>query len=237
MLEETLKIANSIGLWVCALVTVLLVFIQSFLYVRMSVKEAKARNMDKSLLTKSFRIGATTAFGPAVSGLVVMVGLIAAIGLPISWMRLSIIGATATELTAATVAAQTIGLELGHPQYTLEALSLGFFTMAINVTGWLLVCTFFTHKMEDMRLKMGKGDTKWLNLITAGASVGVFGNLAAQRCVAGMAPLVACVGSILSMYIMQKYLCPRVKGLSEWALGICMIISMVLGTLTASAIS
>ena len=233
MPEETLRLANDFGLWVCAAVTVALVFVQSALYIRMSYKEAAKIGMPKAMLNKSFKVGLTTGFGPGVANAVVLVSLIGFIGLPISWMRLSIIGAAPSELTATTTAATVMGVQLGSPEYTPEALSLAFFTMGINVCGWLLMCTFFTHKMEDIRIALGGGDTKWLNLITAGASVGVFGNLAAQQCVGGTAKLAGCVAAAAAMFVLNQYLCPKVKGLSEWTIAICMVVSMVVGTVVA----
>ena len=233
MLEETLRVANSIGLWFCALVTVSLVAIQSVLYIRLSIKEAKRISFPMAKVKKAFTVGMTTAFGPSVAVCVVLIGMMAAIGAPITWMRLSIIGAAATELTAATVAAESIGTTLGAANFSLEALSLAFFTMGINVTGWLIVCVLFTHKADDIQTRMGGGDTKWIGLITAGASVGVFANLAAQRCVAGSASLAACVASVIVMFVLTKYICPKVKGLAEWNLGICMVISMVVGTVSS----
>ncbi len=236
MLEETLKIANSAGLWFCALVTVALVVIQSVLYIKLSIKEAKRISFPMEKVKKSFRVGMTTAVGPSIAVCVVLVGMISAVGAPITWMRLSIIGAAATELTASTVAAESIGTALGAADFSPEALSLAFFTMAINVTGWLIVCVLFTHKADDIQNKMGGGDPKWIGLITAGASVGVFANLAAARCVAGIAPLAACVASIIMMGILTKYICPKVKGLAEWNLGICMVAAMVVGTIVSQAI-
>lgn len=64
-------------------------------------------------------MGLTSAIGPALGVFVVMLGLMSAIGGPIAWQRLSIIGAAPTELTAATMAAQAQGLELGGQGYGL----------------------------------------------------------------------------------------------------------------------
>ena len=233
MLEETLKVANSLGMWFCALITVALVLVQSVLYLRLAIKESKRINFPMVKVKRSFRIGATTAIGPAIAVCVVLIGMMASLGAPISWMRLSIIGAAATELTASTVAAESIGTTLGAPDFSLQALSLAGFTMAINVTGWLIVCVLFTHKADDIQHKLGGGDKKWMALITAGASTGVFANLAAQRCVAGTPSLIACFASVATMFIFIKFLNPKVKGLAEWNLGICMIVSMVVGTLCA----
>lgn len=236
MVKETLKVANSPGLWVCSLITVILVFVQMGLYLRLANKEANRIGFEQSKLKKSFGIGFKTAVGPAMAGFVVLVGMVSALGMPITWMRLSIIGSASTELTAATVAAESMGITFGGPEYGLEALSLAFFTMAVNVAGWLLVAALFTHKMEDIRIKLGGGDKKWISLITVSAGIGVFSNLSSTKCVGGFAPLAATIASVVTMFILIKYINPKVKGLSEWSLAICMIVSMIAGTITEGLI-
>ena len=234
MLKETLLVAKEFGMWVVAFITVAIVLVQSILYIRLALKEAKRIEYPTKKMVQAFRSGLTTALGPALSICVVLVGMMGSLGAPISWMRLSIIGAAATELTASTVAAGTLGLTLGSPDFSLKALSLCCFTMAINVTGWLIVCILFTHKADQIQNKLGGGDKKWTVLITAACSTGVFANLAAARCIAGVPSLIACVASICTMAMLKKFVNPKIKGSAEFNLGICMIVSMVIGTVVAA---
>ena len=48
-----------------------------------------------------------------------MVGLMSVIGAPMAWMRLAVIGAAPTELTAATVGADAVGVTFGGEGYDL----------------------------------------------------------------------------------------------------------------------
>ena len=80
----------------------------------------------------------THLIGPALGVFIVMVGLMASIGGPMAWLRLSIIGAAATELSAANIGAEACGVTLGTEQYTLICLAVSWFTMALNGAGWLL---------------------------------------------------------------------------------------------------
>ncbi len=235
-LKETLLVAKEFGMWIVAFVTVAIVLVQSILYIRLALREAKRIEYPAAKMKQAFRSGLTTALGPALSICVVLIGMMGSLGAPISWMRLSIIGAAATELTASTVAADTLGTALGAADFSLKALSLACFTMAINVTGWLIVCILFTHKADQIQTKLGGGDTKWSVLITAACSTGVFANLAAARCIAGSPSLIACIFSICTMAILVKFVNPKVKGLAEWNLGICMIVSMIVGTIVAAII-
>lgn len=230
-MENILDLANSWGLWICGLATIVLVCLQNGLFMRLAKKEAQKINFDSKNLSKSFRIGIVTTIGPAVAGLVVLVGMVGIIGMPITWMRLSIIGAASTELTAATVGVESAGMVFAAGNLTPKVLSLAFFTMGINVTGWLLFTAIFTHKMGDLIEKIGGGDMKWMNLITASAGIGVFSQLAASRCIAGADLMVAALSSTITMIIFAKFFNPKIKGLAQWNLAIGMLVAMVAGTI------
>ena len=99
---------------------------------RMARKTATKIHLPEEIPNKAFRIGLISAIGPAMGVFIVMVGLMAAIGGPMSWTRLSIIGAAPTELTAATYGAQASGVELGGAGYTLTAMAASWFAMALR---------------------------------------------------------------------------------------------------------
>lgn len=102
---------------------------------RMARKTALEANIPQEVVNTSFRIGLISAIGPAMGVFIVLVGLMAAIGGPMAWMRLSIIGAAPTELTAATFGAEASGVELGGAGYGLTAMAVSWFTMALNGAG------------------------------------------------------------------------------------------------------
>ena len=129
---------------------------------------------------RMLRIGLITAIGPALGVFIVMVGLMAAIGGPMSWLRLSIIGAAATELAAATNGATAAGVTFGGEGYTLTILAVSWFAMALNGAGWLVSTGLFTPLLEDLRAKVSGGDIKWLGVMSAACSIGIFGYLNAN---------------------------------------------------------
>ena len=98
-MDDYLKIANSGIAWLLCAATVVITVLQAVLYVRMARKTAREAKIDPTVVKTSFRIGLISAIGPAMGVFIVMVGLMAAIGGPMAWLRLSIIGAAPTELT------------------------------------------------------------------------------------------------------------------------------------------
>lgn len=124
-IEQVQQVSNSPILWLLCGVTVVISAIQTVLYMRQCSKTTRAAGLDPKIPKEAFRVGLISAIGPALGVFIVMVGLMASIGGPMAWLRLSIIGAAATELSAANIGAEACGVTLGTEQYTLN-LSCGF---------------------------------------------------------------------------------------------------------------
>ncbi len=228
---DYLQISNLPIFWVLASVTVLISAAQALLYIRQANKATKECNLDPQLPKKAFKIGLVSAIGPACGVFIVMVGLMAAIGGPMAWMRLSIIGAAATELTAATLGAQACGTTLGGEGYDMFVLAVSWFGMALNGAGWLVFTGVATPGLEKLRDKMSGGDMGWLGAMSAACSIGIFGYLNANQMVAAgpsinAGPTVAVLAGALSMMGLNKFITPKHPKLAEYSLGIAMIIGI-----------
>lgn len=233
MLSETLKIANEPGLWICCSVMVVVMLVMVVLYFKLSQKTAKKINFPQKEVTKAFKSGMITAFGPSISSFLVVVSMIAVLGGPIAWQRLSVIGAVGTEMAASSVGASTAGLELGAENFSLEALALCFWTMAINGCGWMLMATVATGGMDKIREKMAGGDMKWMPVLTAAATIGAFANLSTSKAVAGGGSLVAVLAGAVSMLVFSK-LSKKYKWIKSYKLAFSLIVGTFLAAVTAS---
>lgn len=223
---DNLTIANSAMVWLLCGITVVIAFVQAILYMRMAHKTAAKAQIPQDVTKKSFRIGLISAIGPALGVFIVMVGLMASIGGPMAWMRLSIIGAAATELTAATLGANAAGVELGGAGYTLTIMAVSWFAMALNGMGWLLVTGIFTPSLEKLREKMSGGDSKWLIVLSGACSLGIFGYLNQSQIVKGWGNALASISGALAMVALVKWIVPKYPKLMEYSLGIAMLFGM-----------
>lgn len=228
---DYLAISNLPIFWVLCSFTVIVSAVQAILYVRQAKKATKACNLDPQLPRQAFKIGLISAIGPACGVFIVMVGLMSAIGGPMAWLRLSIIGAAATELSAATMGATAAGVTLGGEGYTLTVLAVSWFAMALNGAGWLVVTGVATPALEKLRDKMSGGDMTWLGVMSAACSIGIFGYLNANQMVAAgpslaMGPTVAVLTGALSMMALGRFIVPKHPKLAEYSLGIAMVIGI-----------
>ena len=227
---DYLAISNLPIFWVLAGITVIVSAVQTILYVRQANKATRECNLDPQLPKQAFKIGLISAIGPACGVFIVMVGLMSAIGGPIAWLRLSIIGAAATELSAATMGATAAGVELGGEGYTLTVLAVSWFAMALNGAGWLVFTGIATPGLEKLRDKMSGGDMGWLAAMSAACSIGIFGYLNANSMVKGkslaVGPTIAILTGALSMMAIGRFIVPKHPKLAEYSLGIAMIVGI-----------
>ena len=100
--------------------------------------------MDKKVLKKTIMSSATFTLLPSVSILLGVVALSGTLGVPFSWLRLSVIGALQYELNVAEIAAQSIGLSgLRLDEMTIEAFVTIALVMTIGILGGLFYSVFF----------------------------------------------------------------------------------------------
>lgn len=227
------EISNLPIFWVLCSFTVAVSAIQTILYVMQANKATKLCGIDPEIPKKAFKIGLVSAIGPACGVFIVMVGLMATIGGPMAWLRLSIIGAAPTELSAATLGAQAAGLEgLSDPGYNMTTLAVSWFAMALNGAGWLVLTGLFTPGLEKLRDKMSGGDTTWLGDMSAACSIGVFSYLVANQMIRGdgsvnMGGVAGSVGGALSMMALGLFIVPKMPKIAEYSLGIAMLVGII----------
>lgn len=97
---DYLQIANSWPVWLCAGACVAFIVVQAVAFAKLCYKNAPLVGLSKADCSKSFQCGMVTAIGPSLSCFIGAISMITVVGGPLAWMRLSMIGAAPTELTA-----------------------------------------------------------------------------------------------------------------------------------------
>lgn len=113
--------------------------------------------IDKKVLKKTITASATFTLLPSISILLGVIALSGTLGVPFSWLRLSVIGALQYELNVAEIAAQSIGLT----GLRVDELSIGAFVtislvMTVGILGGVLCCIFFLKKYINKIQGKGK---------------------------------------------------------------------------------
>ena len=131
------------------LVASILVFItlMCVIFLVKSYKAGVELGMDKQILKKTIVSSATFTLLPSISILLGVIALSGTLGVPFSWLRLSVIGALQYELNVAEIAAQSLGLA----SLRLDLLSTEYFVtitlvMTFGILGGVVCCIFFLKK-------------------------------------------------------------------------------------------
>jgi len=137
-----------------------------------------AVGMDRRVLKKAIVSSATFTLLPAFSVLLGVVALSGSMGIPLPWLRLSVIGNLQYEVNVAQIAATSVGLSgLKITEMTAEAFVTIALVMTAGILGGALLC-LLTLKAYSKKLS---GKPK-----AAGASKKTFGDWAMVAMFVGM---------------------------------------------------
>ena len=104
--------SNSAFMYVVVAVVIAFVLLQSVVFFIKAWKRGKELGMDKQALKKTVGSSALFTIAPAIAILLGVIALSNALGFPLPWLRLSVIGSLTYEATAAAAAATAVGASL-----------------------------------------------------------------------------------------------------------------------------
>jgi len=128
-----------------AIVAAVLMFIcaMCFVFLIKSYRAGIRIGMDKKKLRKTITASATFTLLPSISILLGVIALSGTLGVPFSWLRLSVIGALQYELNVAEIAAQSIGLSgLNLNELDMSAFVTIALVMTFGILGGVFCCIF-----------------------------------------------------------------------------------------------
>ena len=157
-MSEYLSQVNTPSFYLIVAVILLLVTLMCLVLLVKCYRAGIKMGMDKAVLKKTITSSATFTLLPSISILLGVVALSGTLGVPMSWLRLSVIGSLQYELNVAEIAAQSIGLtglrveEMSMPAFVTIAL-----VMTIGILGGLFFTIFFLKKyLNKLRTKPKK---------------------------------------------------------------------------------
>ncbi|WP_349674920.1 DUF5058 family protein [Haloarcula sp. JP-L23] len=225
-----MDVANSRWLWLSTLPVVSVVLLQAAIFLRRAWNDGREMGLSEKKLKTGFKTGLISAIGPSVAVLAGMLALIATVGGPVAWMRLSVIGSVAFELPAAELGLSQFGYSLGDEGITETAYATAVWSMTLGGTGWLLVSAFGTRHMEKVRTKISNGNEKLIPIISAAAMLGAFAYFLSGEVTAGTPETGAvAVGGLAMLALLHLADSRDIQWLREWALGAAMLVGLLVG--------
>lgn len=147
---------SSTPLYLISGAIILFVVGMSILFLIRSYRAGLALGMDKVKLKRAITSSVTFSILPSVSILLGVIALSGTLGIPLPWLRLSVVGALHYETSVADIAAKSIGLSgLNASEMTLEAFATIALLMTMGII-WGCVCAIFFGKAYSKKLSGNK---------------------------------------------------------------------------------
>lgn len=216
-------------------VVILFVVAESIYFLVKAWKRAKALGLSSAQLKRAAASSALFSIAPAVAILMGVIALSKALGFPLPWLRLSVIGALTYETTAAAAATSAQGVTLATAITDPQIYSAVVWVMTLGIIPGMFIVPLFGKKIENGVMKIKSKDQKWgeifmtslfLGMISAFLGV-VFADV--NQGLKGFIPIfVMLSGAIIMMILGLLIKKCNLKWLKEYALPISMLGAMAL---------
>lgn len=237
---------NSPVLFVFVAVILLFVVAQCVFFLLRAWNRALALGLDKRKLWRVVRSSAIFTIVPAISIFIGVIALSKKLGLPLPWLRLSVIGAITYETPAAEAAAKGVGTSIGDtatlltaPQYSAIA-----WVMTLGIMAGVILTPLICKKLLTGVDKFKKRDTKWGDILMSALFMGmisaflgmIFGDV--HEGLSGWIPVFVMLCSAAIMLVLAVFIkLLKQKWLEDYALPISMVGAMALAIPITNAVN
>ena len=152
---------NSDFLYGVAICVIMFVMAQSVFFLLKAVKQAKRMGMAPEVIKRTIRASAVFTIAPAISILLGVISLSIFLGLPLPWIRLSVLGAITYELTAAASAAASVGVSVTEQITNPTVYTTIAWVMTIGIVPSVILIPLFLKKIQGGIVKVKNKDKAW----------------------------------------------------------------------------
>ena len=223
---------------------VAVVLAQSVYFLVKALRRSKEIGMDQKKIRKTIQTAAVFTIAPAVSIVISVIALSKSLGLPLPWLRLSVVGSLSYEAIAAENAVSAMGLSLGKiSSLTAQQFVNITLVMTISILVGIWLVPVIGKKLLSGMSNLGAKDAKWADIFQNAMFIGmisaflgyVFCDISrlwapveGYSPTSGLIPVCTMGVSALVMVVlgllMRK---PKLKWLGDYALPISLVLGMV----------
>lgn len=161
-------------LFLMAGIVIAVVLGQSIYFLVKALRRSRELGMDQRKIVKTIRTAAVFTVAPAVAIVISVMTLSKKLGLPLPWLRLSVVGSMSYETIAASNALTAMGQSLGSAaalsaqQYLNIVLVM---TISIMIGIWLV--PVIGKKLQGGMVALGNRDAKWADAFSNSLFLGM----------------------------------------------------------------
>ena len=161
-------------LYVLVALLVAVVMGQSVFFLVKALRRSKVIGMDQKKIRKTIASAAVFTIAPAVAIVISVITLSKKLGLPLPWLRLSVIGSMSYETVAANNALSAMGQSLGSAQaLTAQQYVNVLLVMTVSIMLGIWLVPVIGKKLQKGMATLGNRDAKWANTFQNSLFIGM----------------------------------------------------------------
>ena len=165
---------NHPALFVIVALLVAVVLGQSVYFLCKALKRSKELGMDQKKIRKTMKTAAIFTIAPAVAIVISVITLSKKLGLPLPWLRLSVVGSMSYETIAASNALEAMKQSLGSDiALTAQQYLNVVLVMTISIMMGIWLVPVIGKKLQSGLSSLGKRDAKWADLFQSALFIGM----------------------------------------------------------------
>lgn len=147
---------------------------QSIYFLVKALRRSKELGMDQKKIRKTIRTAAIFTIAPAVAIVISIITLSNKLGLPLPWLRLSVVGSMSYETVAANNALSAMDQSLGSPVplQAQEYLNI-LLVMTISIMMGIWLVPVIGKKLQNGMASLGNRDAKWADAFQNSLFIGM----------------------------------------------------------------
>ncbi|MBQ8579702.1 MAG: DUF5058 family protein [Oscillospiraceae bacterium] len=161
-------------LYLMAGLLVAVVLAQSVYFLIKALKRSKELGMDQKKIGKTIKTAAIFTIAPAVAIVISIITLSKKLGLPLPWLRLSVVGSMSYETVAASNALQAMGQSLGsNMDLTAQQYVNVLLVMTISIMMGIWLVPAIGKKLQNGMASLANRDAKWADTFSNSLFIGM----------------------------------------------------------------
>lgn len=161
-------------LFIFAGVLIAAVLAQSIYFLIKALRRSKAIGMDQSKIKRTIRTAAVFTIAPAVAIVISVIALSKSLGIPLPWLRLSVVGSLSYETIAAENAVSAMGLTLGRiSALTAQQYVNIILVMTLSIMTGIWLVPVIGKKLLNGMHTLENRDAKWAETLNNAMFIGM----------------------------------------------------------------
>lgn len=161
-------------LYLLAGLLVAVVLGQSIYFLIRALKRSRELGMNQKKIGKTIRTAAIFTIAPAVAIVISIITLSKKLGLPLPWLRLSVVGSMSYETVAASNALQAMGQSLGSSlDLTAQQYVNVLLVMTLSILSGIWLVPLFGKKLLHGMSSLSNRDAKWADIFSNSLFIGM----------------------------------------------------------------